>query len=811
MLKNWIRIFLYQMKSNKLFTALNILGLSLGIAGLVFAILYWNDEKSYNAWVPENDRIFQVVNDLGDLNIWATNISQTGPLLKTYAPQVESYCYLNDWYYDEIISYKGKKELISKILDSQKNFFSFYPFEFVKGNAKNALPDKSSIALSEYAAKRLFGDEDPMNKQVQYSGRTLTVTSVYKIEGKSSFEPYVVTNIIDDRLKDDSARDQWGNFSYGLLVKLKNPDQKAAVEKAIEKIYYENRIKRYAKVEGISPEEYAKKNGITKVYLEQMNDLRLHSIASGNPEGKGNYQFLLIMLGLSVLILILSIVNYVNLATANAIKRAKEVGVRKILGATKANIIRQFIFETTLTTAFSILIALVIVELSLPYYNEFLGKELIIYGSQFYTELALILMVVILTAGIFPAIYVSNFEALKVLKGNFGRSKSGVWLRNGMLILQFTIASFFIIGSYIVHEQVLYMSSKDLGFKGGQVLQIKYRNVYDYKEEDYTKKLVNKYYMIKQEAGKIHGVEKVSIGTFGFGAGPSSSSSYSYNDVSIQGTNMAVDFDMLEMLNVKMAMGRNLSEKFASDTISSMMINETAMRMMKEKNPIGKKVQWNDKVLEIVGVVKDFHVNSPQEEIPPMTFFHFKTINWMLQNANNVYVKVEAENMEQTIAGLEKFWVTKVDTEYPFSYDFVDKNFARSYETYVKQKKLFSLLNIIVIIIALFGLFALASYSIQRRMKEIAIRKTLGAETQTLLHELSKQYIVFCIIGFVLALFPAYYLLDKWLSNFAYRIPITVSPFLIGFIVLLLLTLIVVLSKAYQATRINVLKYLKYE
>ncbi len=811
MLKNWIRIFLYQIKNNKLFTSLNILGLSMGIAGLIFAILYWNDEKSYNAWVPDREKTFQVINDLGDMNIWATNISQTGPLLKTYAPQVESYCYLNDWYYDEIISYKSKKELMPKILDAQKNFFSFYPFEFVKGNRNSALQDNTCIALSEYAAERLFGNEDPMNKQVQYSGRTLTVKGVYKISGKSSFAPYVVTSLVDARLKDDRDRDQWGNFSYGLLLKLKNPDDKITVAKAIENIYFENRIKKYAKIEGISPEEYGKKNGLTKVYLESMDDWRLKSIANGNPEGKGNYQFLLIMLGLSVLILVLSIVNYINLATANAIKRAKEVGVRKILGASKGNIIRQFIFETTLTALFAILIALVIVELSLPYYNEFLSKELIIHGSQFYIELVLILIVVILLAGIFPAFYVSNFETLKVLKGNFGRSKSGVWLRNGMLILQFAIASFFIIGSYIVYEQVSYMGNKDLGFKGNQVIQIKYRNAYNYREDDFLKKMVNRYYMIKQETKKIKGVEQVSIGTFGFGFGTSSSSGYTYNDINIQGVNMAVDFGMLEMLNIKMAMGRDLNEKLASDTISTMMINETAMRMMKEKNPIGKKIQWNDNELEIVGVVKNFHINSPQQEIPPMTFFHFRTIGWMLHNANNVYVKVDSENMEATIAALEKLWTTKVDTEYPFSYDFVDKNFARSYETYVKQKNLFSLLNIIVIIIALFGLFALASYSIQRRMKEIAIRKTLGAETKTLLHELSKQYIVFCVIGFVIALFPAYYLLDKWLSNFAYRIPITVSPFLIGFVVLLILTLIVVLSKAYQATRVNVLKYLKYE
>jgi putative ABC transport system permease protein len=242
-----------------------------------------------------------------------------------------------------------------------------------------------------------------------------------------------------------------------------------------------------------------------------------------------------------------------------------------------------------------------------------------------------------------------------------------------------------------------------------------------------------------------------------------------------------------------------------------MLINETALKMMHEPNPIGKTVDWNGRKLKIIGVVKDFNLFSPQEEIPPMVFFHFKTIDWMINNVNKMHVKISAENPEQTIDELRKFWVKNVDTEYPFTYDFVNKSYARTYENYVKQRNLFSLLNVIVILIALFGLFALATFSIERRMKEIAIRKTLGADTSVLLKTLSKQYVVFCLTGFALALFPVYYLLDMWLDNFAFRIEISLVPFVVGFVVLLILTLLVVLSRAYQATRVDVLKYLKYE
>lgn len=811
MLKNWINIFLYHIRNNKLFTALNVLGLSIGIAGLIFAILYWNDEHSYNEWNPYKERVFQSINRVSPTDYWASNVAPLEAHLKTDFNEIESYCYMDNWYYEEIVQYKNKKEIL-KITDAQKTFFEMFPFDFIHGSAKTALKDNTSIAISKAAAERLFGTENPMGKIVKYSGRNLVVRGVYTIPGKCSMQPNAVTNLIDNRLLPE--KENWGNFSFGLMLKLKNPNDKDKVVAKIQKLMFENRVVRWAKSEGITVEEWLKKNGgdDIKVVLEPLKEARLNSITEGYAEGRGNYQFLVIMVGLSVLILILSIVNYINLATANAIKRAKEVGVRKIIGASKSNIIKQFIFETILITTLSILLALVIVELSLPYYNEFLGKKLIIFGGQFYLQIGLIFIVTIIVAGIFPAVYVSNFETLKVLKGNFGRSKSGIWLRNSMLILQFAIATFFIIGSYIVYQQIKYISNKDLGFKGEQVLAITYRNKYDWKEENYKKKVFNRYNMIKTEISKINGVEQVATGAFSFGSSNGSTTGFTYkNSHNIQGRNMAVDFGMLEMMKIKIKEGRSLSEKFASDTISSMLVNETALKEMGEKNPIGKPVDWNGNKFKIIGVVKDFNLFGPQEKVPPMVFFHFKTVDWMLQNANKIHVKVRAEDMEQTIAAIEKFWVKNVDTDYPFQYDFVDKEYARTYETYVRQKNLFSLLNVIVILIALFGLFSLASFSIQRRMKEIAIRKTLGAETNVLLKELSKQYIVFCIIGFLIALFPVYYLLNLWLENFAFRIDISITPFIIGFVVLLILTLVVVLSRAYLATQVAVLKYLKYE
>lgn len=806
MLKNWITIFLYHLKNNKLFSALNILGLAIGIAGLIFALLYWNNEQSYNSWNPEKEKVFQVLVQLTDMPVFSDCSLFLKPALDKDI-NVETVMYAENWYQKDKISYNGKKEFVDKIINVESNFFSLFPFKIIKGDAISAIKDDSSIAISDVIAKRVFGDENPIGKQIKCFDQMFVVRAVYQIPGNSSIAPNVIINKMEELVTSNMT----APFIFKLLVKVKDPSKIEHTRESLEKIYNGDFIERIAKMEGFTPEEMAKKVGHFVVVMEPLSEARLHSIADGYPEGRGNYQFLLIMMGLSILILILSIVNYINLATANAIKRAKEVGVRKIVGASKGNIISQFIFETILTNTFSVLLALVIVELTLPYYNDFLNKNLMIHGSEFYLELILIFIITVLVAGVFPAIYVSNFETLKVLKGDFGRSKSGVWIRNGMLIFQFAIATFFIIGSHIVYQQVKYLSSKDLGFKGDQVIAVSLNfPSSDYEVENVCENIYNIYSTIKQELAKINGVEQISTGLLSFDGTDNYLSPVLYNNELFKERTIALDFGMFEMLDIKIVKGRTFDRKLASDTINSAIINETSLKLMNVKDPIGKEFLINNQKLKIVGVVKDFNLLSPELEIPPIIFYNIKILN-RAQSIDKVFVKLKSDDIENTISDIEKLWTSKVNTEYPFKYDFVDKEYARTYETYVKQKNLFSLLNIVVIGIALFGLFALASYSIQRRMKEIAIRKTLGAETNILLKELSKQYILYCIIGYLIAFFPVYYLLNKWLENFVFRIDITVFPFIFGFIILLVLTLIIVLSKAYQATKTDVLKYLKYE
>lgn len=812
MILNWLKIFIYHFKQNKLFSILNILGLSIGIAGIIFSILYRKNELQFDAWNPYKKEVHQVLGDMGDAGTWDTQPAPLAPIIKETISEIESVSYFFPYYTSAIFEHNGKRHIVDKTWGAEKNIFELFPFEFIEGDSKTALNDSGSVVISEQTAQEIFGSNTGLiGKTLLFNKEEVIVRGVFRIPGKSSVNPKIISNYINSDL--ERNKDSWGNFTYGLAFKLIKGADIKTVKKKIEEIYVEHRDKKYAKESGISLEEFHQTYGSIKVKLQPLETSYLHGDRDGYAGGSGNYQLLMIMVGLSTLILILSLVNYINLATANAIRRAKEVGVRKIVGADKTQIIKQFVFETSLTTFLAILISLAIVELVLPYYNDFIGRSLNMEGSLFFIQLVIIFIAIVIFAGIFPALYVANFEALKVLKGNFSRSKSGIWLRNGMLVLQFAIASLFIVGSYTVYQQVKYMSEKDLGFKGEQILEIRYRR--DKNSND----VYGDYVTIKNEVSKIKGVEEVSAGAFRFGGGANSSSSFQYDKKNVQAQNMPVDFEMLDMMKIKIVEGRNLSEKLASDTLTTMLVNKQFVEKLMLQEPLGKVINtgWGrsgsdeDVNLEIVGVVDDFNLYGLQAEIPPMVFIHFKTINWMIYNLEYMSIKVSSENMEQTISDIEKFWQKNVDKEYPFEYDFVDKSFARTYQEYVKQKNLFFVLNAVVILIALFGLFALASYSIQRRMKEIAIKKTLGAETKTLLKNLTKQYVIFCVIGFLIAVFPTYLLLEKWLSNFAFRIDVSFVPFIIGFVVLLILTLIIVLSKAYQATKVDVLKYLKYE
>lgn len=800
MLKNWFTTFLYQVKHNKLFTFLNVLGLSIGISSVFIAILYWEAEHKIDAWNPNKENVYQAHVELSGGEVWANVQAPLAPKAKSLDKNIQSYCYFNTYHDFHIVKYQSKKTFIEKILRTQSNFFDFFPFKIIHGSYSN-YRKKGYLAIEKQTAQKIFGMSNPINKTIKILDEYWKVGLVYEKNENSSISGQIFLNNMQDRLKENT--DDWGNYNYGLLLKLGNNNRLENTLNKINSLLFNNSTKRFAKSYGISPEEFVKKFGRVKFYLIPLKTLHFYKDCGSPFRPKGNIQFLKITLAISVLILLLSIINYSNHVTAVILKRTKEFGIRQIIGASKKNIFLQFLFETSIVILFSSLISLCITELLIKLIELKLSNYLIFNINENIEILIITIVSIIIISAIIPAFSLIKLDTNKLIRGEYSKGKNGSWLKNGLLVFQFVIAAFFLIGSSIVNKQLNFMNNKELGFKGDQIISI---SQYNYNFSTYEV-----YQKNKQQIEKIKGVESSAIGAFSIGGQANSTSSFQYKDHEIQGWSMPVVTNTMQFFDFKLKEGRYFDPNRSLDTVESVIINETCQKMMGEKNPIGKIIPWNEKELKIIGIAKDFHIAGLHAKIQPMLFFDFNTVPWMKCNFNFIYVKIKPTNMQATIARLEKYWKKNIEPDYPFRYEFVNKQFEISYKNYIIQQQIFSILNIIVITIALLGLFALSSYSIERRMKEIAIRKTLGAETKSLLFILSRQYIYFCIIGVLIAVFPTYFLLNMWLKNFVYRIEIDAWPFIFGFIILITLTLTIVISKAYLATKVNVLKYLRYE
>ena len=516
---------------------------------------------------------------------------------------------------------------------------------------------------------------------------------------------------------------------------------------------------------------------------------------------------MMIMFTLSVLIVVLSAINFINLKTAQASQRAKEIGVRKAIGSTKSNLVLQFLLETFVICLASYLLSLALTELLLPSFNKFYDKEIVMNDWRIYYYSFAMVLAVTLISGLIPATYLANFKAIETLKGNFARSKHGIWLRNGILTLQLIISSFFIIGGLIVNSQVKYMMNKDLGYSGKQVLLINF-------SENNAKPWL-KYERIKNEMRKIQGVEAVSYGEAVPGSGRFSSSNMDYMYKSIFAQHGSMDYNYLQFMGVKLKKGRWLDPNLASDTIANVLVNEAFVKKFgwTDDQAFKNEVRpgFDNKPYHIVGIVKDFNVFNPRIDVDPIIFFHYRETEWKRYDVYNIQLKLKADDIDGTLKRIKTYWQNNVEPGYPFDSYFIDKKFAESFVKYQKQQTLFTILNAMVLMVALLGLFALSSLMIEQKLKDVAIRKTLGASDGTLIVGLTKQFLWITLIAVLISIPISYYLMNEWLKDFAYRIDMPIFPFVLSLILLLILTFAVVSIKAYQATKVNLVKYLKYE
>ncbi|MDM1379537.1 ABC transporter permease [Myroides marinus] len=816
MLKNWLKIYWYNAMKHKMYFLLTVVGLAIGIASVVLASLYYLEESSYDQWNPNKDEVYIV-------ETVAPNFSMTdqfrpmGRYLKDNYKELDDYMYYGyngslDFIYNE-----KKVDAVKEIYAVQDNYFEFFPFEFVYGNAEKALVNPNDVAIDIKISEALFGEGvNPIGKIIEAidpeydeKGNTkFVISGVYKIgDLRSSFAPNAVMNNLSIKPSDS---DDWGSFGLILCVKTKHPDK---IKKAIEELRDKYVAIPNAEKDGLTLEQYKEEEPFKyytgDIVLNKLADSRMLPNKRLFPVGSANVQMINISIFLSITILLLSIFNYVNLSLTQVVSRGKEIGMRRVVGAGKKNFYQQNIFETAIVVIISLVLAICIIELILPYINAYLETNI---TFSFINDLAVLIVIaalMILMCGSIPAFLVSRFETVKLLKGNIIGTKGGKWLSNGFLVLQFTIACFFIIGSIIVNEQVNYMLNKSLGFKGDQVINIEFLS-----SSKYTGKRAIKYASFKSELEKIAGVELVSTSNVSFvGNRGGVFGTYHNNGIeNVMINNAMIDYNFFDVLEIKLKEGRMLSAKLSSDSLDNVLVNETFVRTMNLAKPLDTPIEVLGKKKTIVGIIKDFNVEGLEEKILPFVYSYMPETKHSYGMYSVVYIKVSPEYFSKTIVDIEKLWKKyNIEERDVFKYKFVDKQFAETFNKVQMEKRIFNILSIVVVFIALFGLFAVSSFTIGTKLKEVAIRKVLGANTFGLLKLLSIQYVVYCLIGFGIAVFPSYYFLNKWLTNYAYRIDIGWDVYVYSLLLIVVLTLSIVLSRAYRATKIDVLKYIKYE
>ena len=806
MIQTWFKIFFRNQQKNWLNTLVNISGLTLGLAGLMVVLLYLNEEQSYNQWNPNKDNTYRVnIKRAKTGEVWFTVNAGMYLTFPKEIPEVTEAIMIKPFYRSRVVQFGSVTEFTEKMIQTDPDFFDFFPFEIIEGSTSKFAETRSNIGLSEAYASRIFKGEKAVGNTVKIDGKNYIVACVYKISRNSHYEPDLLLQFNKD------FEIHWGNHNNELFCKISKDADIEEVKRKMNQVIIDKAYKKFAEEEGITLVELDKRYGIPTVVLDKLDTIYLHSKAKrAGSSGTGNYQLLMVLLGLSILLIVISCVNFINLSVAYAIQRAKEVGVKKTLGLSKKQLIIQYILEIVCQGLVSFIFALIIVELSLPYFNEFIQKELSILQSDSLKTLFFVALLISVFIGSIPAIYLSNFKAIEVLKGSVSKSKKGNLARNIMLGLQFLISGFFIISMLIVSSQINYMMVRELGFDKEQVLSV---DVYNIKDK------YKKYRLTKEVLTKDKNIIDVTSSRVVPGAGDAGGTDLNHqiNDISFNSAANSVDYNYVDFAKIKVLKGRNFSKDIASDTINKIIINETAAKQLGiYNNPIGEKLKigWleDDKpALEVIGMIKDYHFDGFDTKITPMFMvlwdgFEF-TKSWMPA----IQFKIKAENINETIAEIETFWKQNVDAKYPFSYEFLDKKFAKTYDKYQKQQAMFLILSVLVILIALLGLFALATLTIQQRLKEVAIRKTLGASVKEIMFQLLRNFLKIVIISSIILIPIAYYFMQNWLENFVYRIEMPILPYIITPLILVILVFAVVGFKAYKATKVDLIKYLKFE
>jgi putative ABC transport system permease protein len=807
MFKNYFKIAFRNLWRNKGFSAINIFGLAIGLAVCLLITLFVVDELSYDQYNLNADRIYRVNSDFkvnGSLfNDRETPAPMAAALMKEY-PQIEQATRLRE--NGKTLVKKDNQTLTEEgCFYADANLFKVFTLPFIAGDAKTALIQPHSLVISEAIAKKYFNSTDVIGKTLR-----LDNTDDYKITGVIENTPkqaHIHFNLVKAMSGwPDSRRTEWTNENYLTYLLTRKGTTQQDVDgylKQVTKRYAEPELQHYihssiADLEG--------KGDHFRFVTLPIRKIHLYSTITNEVEPSGNIQYIYIFIIIAVFILLIACVNFMNLSTARSAGRAREVGVRKVLGSNRGTLIYQFLIESTLTSFIALSISLFLAALLLPYFNQLSGKQItldLISTVWLAPALLAITIIIGLMAGLYPAFFMSAFQPIEVLKGKLASGFKGSWLRNSLVVFQFSTVIMLIVGTLVIYNQLNYIRNKKLGYNREQVLVL--QNIYSLGQHAKS---------FKQDVLKLGGVQSGTMTSFLPTRMNNNTEVYSKDVTSASGQSTAiatwyVDEDYIPVLGMQMAKGRNFSKEMLTDS-GGIIVNETAAALLGFRDPLNKKIfkgsAESHTTLNIIGVVKDFNAGSLRSKIEPLLLR-------LGENRGAMEFRINTKNIPALISQIETLYHA-ADANMagqPFSYSFMDDDFNHVYQSEQNTGKIFMSFAFFAILIACLGLFGLVTYAAEQRTKEIGIRKVLGASVANIVSMLSNDFLKLVGIAAVIAFPISWYAMNNWLQGFAYRTGISWWVFVSAALLAIVITLATVSFRAIKAALMNPVKSLKTE
>ncbi|GAB4029106.1 ABC transporter permease [Spirosoma gilvum] len=788
MLRNYIKIAWRNIWKNKTFSFINILGLALGMACSLLIMIWVQDERHMDHFHTNDARLYRVMENQHYVGVINTFASTPGILAENIVKDIPEVQMASQMLWEEQTLFTvGNTFEKEKGRSVQGDFLTMFSFPLKEGDPKTALKRPDGLVISQKLADKYFKGQNPMGKIIRVDNTDdLMVTGVLADIPENSSLKFDYLKSFDHWLKNNKWAKEWGNNGPRCYVMLAN---NASVDKVNAK------IKNYIKTKN--------KDSNVELFLQNYGDSYLYSNWEGGVQNGGRIEYVRIFSIVAIFILAIACINFMNLATARSVKRSKEVGVRKVVGAYKASLIGQFLGESMLITVLSLVFSVLIVLLILPVFNELTSKTLSLDFSDPTFLLLLISLSIVtgLVSGSYPALFMSALNPVVILKGSLKFRSSATYFRKGLVVLQFGLSIMLILGTLVVYRQINYIQTKNLGYDRENLL-------YTSLEGD----LQRNFPTFRQELERQPGIKSVTCAQSDPLEVGSSTQGVRWpgKDTTqlILFSQNAVSYDYIKTMGIKLLDGRDFSKDFSTDT-SNYIINEASARKIGYKNPVGKELTMWGRKGKIIGLMKDFHFNSLHSAIEPL-ILHLQRGNDTTRNWGTILVRTQAGETKQAIASMESLH-KKFNPHFPFKYLFTDQEFGNLYKAENTVSKLASYFAFLAIFISCLGLFGLAAFTAEQRTKEIGIRKVLGASVPNLVGMLSKEFILLVLLAAFIAFPLGWYFLSGWLEKYAYRIELAWWYFVIALVAAMLIALITVSFQSIKAALLNPVKSLKTE